>query len=250
MARALSHTTILFIAYAAVALLWLLMSRVLPYWRAPQRPYFEHPWRELAYALAAAVLVVAIGQLYVRGIRLPNTGGWRPLTESFNQLVIFSPVLLLPIVRKQPWSTVWLPRGWVPHRLGVGVALAAVAFLIYLTLERGAPDPSLAVTRLISPSSVPIAVQVFLEDVAIALLFVRLAAATSPRWAVVVTAALFAAGHIPTLVAQGVAPTEMAGLLRDVALGIILLGVAWRSGDILWFWPVHTVMDLTQFMSA
>lgn len=46
-------------------------------------------------------------------------------------------------------------------------------------------------------------VQVFLEDVTIAILFVRLASAIGRRWATVLVACLFAAGHIPAMVSQG-----------------------------------------------
>jgi hypothetical protein len=244
-----SHTTVLFVAYASVALLWLAFARVLPYWRQPERPTFAHPWREFAFAMGACVLVLLIGQLYMRGIRLPNRGGWRPLTESINQFAIFLPVVLLPILRRQPTNSVWLPGGNVLPRLGVGVLLAAIAFLIFLALEERAPPPGLATARLFSLNSVPIAVQVFLEDVTIALLFVRLAAALSLRWAVAATATLFALGHVPAMLADANAPAELGGLIRDVALGVMLLGVVWRSGDILWFWPVHSVMDLTQFMT-
>lgn len=37
------------------------------------------------------------------------------------------------------------------------------------------------------------------------------------------------------------------GLVRDAVLGVLVLGTLIRSGDILWFWPVHVVLDLTQF---
>ena len=46
-------------------------------------------------------------------------------------------------------------------------------------------------------------VQVFLEDLTIAILFVRLASAIGSRWATVIVAVLFAAGHIPAIVSQG-----------------------------------------------
>ena len=60
-------------------------------------------------------------------------------------------------------------------------------------------------------------------------------------------ALLFAAAHVPAMVAQGASVEELLGLARDVALGLLVLGSVLRSGDILWFWPIHVVMDLTQF---
>jgi hypothetical protein len=91
------------------------------------------------------------------------------------------------------------------------------------------------------------AFQVLFEDVAIAILLVRLAAAIGKPAAVMLAASLFAAGHIPSMLAQGASASELVALLRDVTLGLVVLGAVLRSGDILWFWPVHVTMDLTQF---
>lgn len=90
-------------------------------------------------------------------------------------------------------------------------------------------------------------VQVFLEDVTIAVLFVRLAAAIGNRRATGVVAALFAAGHIPTLLSQGASLTELTGLLRDTALGVAVILVLQRSRDVVWFWCLHFCLDMTQF---
>lgn len=49
------------------------------------------------------------------------------------------------------------------------------------------------------------------------------------------------------MMAGGASLSELAGLFRDVLLGIVVLGTVLRSRDIVWFWPVHVVMDLTQF---
>jgi len=244
-----SHSAVLFIAYSTVALLWIGVSRVAPYWRHPERPNFAHPWRELGFAFLAVVVVLLIGQLYVRGIRLPTSGLLRPLTESLNQTAIFLPVLLLPLFRRQRRSTLWVPAGDIPQRIAVGVGLALVAFGLVLILEEGVPGPAESFGRLLSWGSIPLAVQVLLEDLTIALIAVRLGAAISPKWAVVITAVLFAAGHIPAMVATGVAPREFGGLVRDAALGGFLVAVLYRSGDIMWFWPVHTVLDASQFLN-
>ena len=48
---------------------------------------------------------------------------------------------------------------------------------------------------------------------------------------------------------QGVAPSELVGLVRDFGLGVVVLGTAWRSADIAWLWPVHFALDMTQFLS-
>jgi hypothetical protein len=52
------------------------------------------------------------------------------------------------------------------------------------------------------------------------------------------------------MVAQGASAAELVGLARDVGLGLVVLGTAWRSADIAWLWPVHYAMDMTQFLSS
>ena len=86
------------------------------------------------------------------------------------------------------------------------------------------------------------------EDLTVALLLSRLVAGLGRPWvAVVVVAALFAAGHVPTMLERGAGTTELAWLLRDVGLGVLVLSAVVRGRDILWFVPVHFAMDMTQF---
>ena len=102
--------------------------------------------------------------------------------------------------------------------------------------------------RVFDPSKSHIAVQVFLEDVTIAILMVRLGAAMTNKWAVIAVAALFAGGHIPSIVSEGASSAELIGLLRDFAIGVVVIGSAVRGADILWLWPVHYALDMTQFL--
>ena len=54
--------------------------------------------------------------------------------------------------------------------------------------------------------------------------------------------------HIPSMLTRGDTVAELSGLLRNVALGVIVIGTVWRSGDIAWVWPVHYALDMTQFL--
>ena len=90
-------------------------------------------------------------------------------------------------------------------------------------------------------------VQVFLEDLTIAILFVRLSSAVGKPWATAVVACLFAAGHIPAMVSGGASWTEIAWLVRDAGLGAVAILVLQRSRDIVWFWCIHFSLDMTQF---
>lgn len=203
----------------------------------------------MGIVLLAVLGVILLGQLWARGIRLEAQGTWAPLVEAINQLIIFAPVVAVPIIRRQGWASAWIRPDWLIARLAIGISLALFALLLYSTLEQGAPPWPETIRRVYTPARFHLAVQVLLEDLAIAILFVRLAAAAGTRAAILGVAALFAVAHVPSMIASGEPAAEFVGLLRDVGLGILVLGTAWRSADIAWLWPVHYALDMTQFLS-
>ena len=242
------HYPALVLAYLVGLGGWLLAVRLLPeVW--PRRPAvrFERPWRELGLALLAVGGVVGLGQLWLRGVRLPEEGVLAPVMGALNQALVFSPVLLVPVLRRQSWETAWLPRGQVGTRLLVGAALATLAVGAYALVRQGADAPWLVVARIPRYEHLDEAVQVLGEDLSIAILFVRFAAAVGPRQAVVLVALLFAAGHVPAMLSTGASVGDLLALLRDVGLGVVALLVLMRSRDVLWFWCLHLALDLTQF---
>lgn len=242
------HYAPLVIAYLVALGGWLLASRVLPaIWPIEPAAKFERPWREFGIAVVAGIGVLAMGQLWSRGIRFPEQGALGPLLGSVNQVLIFAPILLVPVLRRQPWTSAWLPRARLGTRLLVGVLLAGFAVTAYSLLRDGADEPWLLLGRIWRYEHVDKMVQVLLEDLAIAIVFVRLAAAVGSRWATVVVACLFASGHIPAMMSQGATWFELAGLLRDAGLGVVVILVLQQSRDVVWFWCVHFCLDMTQF---
>lgn len=227
---------------------WLAAQRLFPtLWPAEPVPELARPWRELGIALLGAVAVLAVGQLWIRGIRLPEEGAAGPLLAALNQLFIFAPILLVPVLRRQPWTTAWLPLPRLPQRLLVGVGLASLAVTAYALLRAGADPPWAVAARIGRYDHLDEMVQVLLEDLTIAILFVRLAAAIGRRWATVGVAVLFAAGHVPALLSAGAAPAELARLVLDAGLGVAVILVLQRSRDVVWFWCVHFCLDMTQY---
>src|SRR5215468_6962424 len=134
----MSHTLALVIAYATICALWWAVSRLLPLWRQPERPVLAHPWIEIGFALAAVAAVLVLGQLWSHGIRLYAPGIWSTVAESVNQFLIFSPIVLLPLIRKQGWASAWIQRSRLWARLGIGLGFSVVALLVYSSLESGA----------------------------------------------------------------------------------------------------------------
>lgn len=242
------HYAPLVIAYLVGLTGWLGANRLWPdVW--PRRPIvqFENPWAEFGIALAGAVGVIAVGQLWSNNLLLPEKGALRPVLGSINQVLIFAPIMLAPVIRRQPWTTAWFPSRRIPTRILLGFVLASLAVTAYGLLRNGADAPWVMVSRIWRYQNIDEMVQVFLEDLAIAILFVRLAGAIGSHRATVVVACLFAAGHIPALLSEGATWIEFVELLRDAGLGVAVILVLQRSRDILWFWCVHFCLDMTQF---
>lgn len=242
------HYPPLVIAYAIALCGWLLANRLLPaVWPEKEPERFAHPWREFGLALLGVLGVLAVGQLWANGIRLPEAGTAGPVFAALNQFLIYLPILLVPVLRRQAWSTAWLPRERIGTRLLVGLLLACVAVTVYALLRQGAGAPWVLLGRIWSFEHVDELVQVFLEDVAIAILFVRLSGAIGPRWSAAIVACLFAAAHIPGMLSQGANWLELGALVRDAGLGVAVILVLRRACDVLWFWPIHFCLDMTQF---
>ena len=230
---------------------WLVFNRLIPdLWPACSAPHFEKPWKEVGWALLASLGIIAIGQLYQAGIRLPVSGAMGQILESVNQLAIFSPVFLLLYFRKQPLTTAWLPAKSVWLRIAVGLVLALLAIFLF-TLFRSDSNGWLTVLEQVYHyQNLSFLVQVFLEDVAIAVLFIRVRSAIGLRGAIILVAALFALGHIPAMISAGVSFSEFSSLILDTLLGVGVIFVIQKSADILWFWMIHFAMDMMQFYAV
>lgn len=248
---AVSHYSALLLSYSAVLLAALSISRAAPQlWPRQPAPAFAHPGRELAWALAATAGVLTIGALYAQGWLLPATARHRPALDAINQLLIYAPFPLLLLLRRHPPETAWLPRRDRLTRIGIGLGLALLALAVYSVARMSLAEWPHLLRHVYDPRHVSYLVQVLLEDISIAILFVRLQGVLGLRWTLLVVAVLFAAAHIPGLLAQKAGLAELSHLIGDVALGVLGLALLQRLQDVWWFWMVHFALDMTQFYQA
>ena len=250
----ISHYHALLIGYGVALIGWLLSARLFPsLWprrEVPSVPSFQKPWLEVVLAIVSAIGVLLVGQLYSRGWLIPALKSFEPLTEALNQMLIFSPIFLLLAVRHHPLSSAWLPMDKVWARLIIGLTLALLAILAFTVVRTGSDSWLTVVSRVYHPKNFGFLVQVLLEDITIAVLFVRFRAVFALRVVIILVGVLFAAGHIPALLAMGATFSELSSLVLDAGLGITILAVVQRSADIWWFWCVHFAMDMMQFYAV
>jgi hypothetical protein len=242
--------------YAIGLLGWWIVHRWNPgLWNPGPEYRFPHPWWDLLWAFIAALCTIAVGQLYSGGMLIPKGAFIAPVAaEAMNQAIIFSPFIVLMIVRRQPLTTAWLSVRHLPGRLAVGCILAIAALCVFVLLRRP-PDTIMTILgNVYHPKNVGYAVQILLEDIAIAVVFVRFRAAVGPRWFLLVlitVAFLFSASHYPAKLAEG---ASIVSATRDVIVdGLLVSAVIYvlqRSRDIVWFWFIHFAMDMMQFYSG
>lgn len=172
------------------------------------------------------------------------------ILEAVNQVLIFSPIFLLLALRRQTLSTAWLPTTRVWARVGVGLGLALVAILVFTHVKAGSAPWPVVVSRVYRLANLAFAVQVFLEDIAVAVLFVRFVSALGLRATIILVGVLFAAAHIPAMLQEGQPWNQFVQLGLDGALAAGSIWVVQRSADIWWFWMIHFSMDMMQFYAV
>ena len=241
-----AHYIALISSYSTISGLWFLFYKYAKNpWQHEPSQNFNKPWLEFIYAIAAIVAILVIGQLYMANMLIPNDDN--KYIDAVNQLLIFSPTILIVILRKQSFDTIWLPKKKVGFRIGFGLALSLVALVVYWLFRKETSGFLHLLSETYHLQNISHLVQVFLEDITIALLFVRLAACIGRRWTIGLVALLFAAGHLPSLLAEGAAVSEFISLLLDVGIGVVVLSVVSKSRDAWWFFPVHFVLDMSQY---
>jgi hypothetical protein len=235
---------------------WWIINRWKPgIWNAGPEYHFASPWWDTLWAFIAAIATIAIGQLYTGGVLLPKGSIISPtLTEVLNQTIIFSPFILLLIIRRQPITTAWLSHHHLPIRLVTGFILAIAAICLFVLVRQPAADLGSILGDVYQPKNIGYAAQILLEDIGIAVVFVRFRSAIGEKWFLIVVIAvafLFSASHYPAKLGGGesfIAATR--DVIIDGALVTAVIYVLQRSRDIVWFWFIHFAMDMMQFYTG
>jgi hypothetical protein len=242
--------------YTIALLGWWAANRWRPgIWNSDPEYHFASPWWETLWAFVAAIATIGIGQLYTHGLLLPKSSiGGPVLTEALNQAIIFSSFILLLIVRRQPFNTAWLSSRHLPERLVIGFALAIAAVCVFVLIRQPSDSLGGILGSVYHPKNAGYAAQILLEDIAIAVVFVRFRSAVGSKWflvVLIVVAFLFSASHYPAKFGEGLSfVTATRDVIIDGALASAIVYVLQRSKDILWFWCIHFAMDMMQFYAG
>lgn len=240
------HYIALIPAYGTAAVLWFLISLIFKtLWNDEVITEFKKPWLEFVFAIIAVLMILGIGQLYMRAMLIPNNGN--NYIDALNQFLIFSPTILLILIRNQSTETIWLPQSKILLRIAIGLFIALISLFIYWLIRKNAAGYVSIISNTYNPKNISHLVQVFMEDITIALVFVRLSAWIGRKWAIGIVALLFAAGHIPSLLSSGASTIDISSLFIDIFIAVVILSAVSKSKDIWWFFMVHFALDMSQY---
>jgi len=247
----ISHYTALISSYSFAAISWFLLHKNWnknPWDGAKVKNLFlSKPYVDFLLAIVAVISIIAIGQLYINGYLIPNKSN-NQLLDALNQFLIFSPTFILVLVRKQALESIWLRSDKLLLRISIGLIIAISSLFFYWIIRSDVPSFDQVLVRVYQPQNISKFVQVFMEDITIALIFVRLSNWIGNRWTIVIVASLFAASHIPSMISSGYAITELSSLIFDTFIGVLILSAVSKSRDIWWFFMLHFAMDMTQYL--
>ncbi len=243
-----SHYTSLLIAYLTAAIVWFIINHFLgkDLWGNTINYKPKKPYLEFIFAIMAITLILAIGQLYSNNLLIPNSNS-NELIDAINQLLIFSPTLGLVLLRKQSFESIWLYKNKIWQRILIGLAISTIALIAYWITGKNAASLTSLFSNIYHPKNISELVQVFMEDITIALIFVRLSKWIGLKWTIGLVALLFAAGHIPSMINDGYSFQEMSSLILDTLIGVVILTAVSKSKDVWWFFIVHFVLDMSQY---
>ena len=112
------HYISLISSYGIVVGLWFLLNHFVPsLWRYENKIQFKKAYLEFVFALIAVIAILGIGQLYINNLLIPSNGN--VFLDAINQFIIFSPTVILILIRKHSVETLWIPiskiaiHGWL-----------------------------------------------------------------------------------------------------------------------------------------
>ncbi|MBS1508581.1 MAG: hypothetical protein JSS79_18235 [Bacteroidetes bacterium] len=247
----MSYYLVLSISYlTAIPLGWMAMMKMYPSIASESATRAAPSYKRLFVMIACIVAVIAIGQLYVYGFLMPEiTAGSIRIGESINQVLIYSPFLIYALLEYCRGSEIWVPKQHWKQSLMMGTLLSFVAMIVFWFLTRHHSFLTI-VHNAYHVKNTHHAVQIFLEDLSIALLVSQLTLAVMPRHVIsgtLLVALAFAFAHLPGNLHAAPLMTLIIERLCDAALVFGVVQALRQTRDFLWLFPIHFAMDMMQF---
>ncbi|MEM7296657.1 MAG: CPBP family glutamic-type intramembrane protease [Bacteroidota bacterium] len=235
------------VSYLAICGLWFLLNKYRKSWQIVFIDTSKKPWVDLILGIVAAVAILAIGQLYSAGYLIPRIDNelLNRLTWPLNNILIFSPIFIVLILRKQNLKTVFISKRDLPIKLTFGLASSFIGIVLFTALRGEWNRIPEILNHAIQAETLSNFPAIFFENMAVAFLFVRLKWVVGIKWAISIPALLFALAHVPGSLAEGDPWSHiLTFFFLTGSLTTVILYTAYRSRDIIWLGVVHYFMDV------
>lgn len=234
-------------AYLSICGSWFLLNKRGKSWDIESIETSKKPWLDFGLGIAAAVAILAIGQLFSAGYLIPRSDSQalNYFIWPLNNVIIFSPIAIVLMLRSQSSRTVFISLRNIGPKLLFGLASSAIGIIIFLLLRGEIGRVGEIASHAIEAKTLSNFPAIFFENVAIAFLFVRLKWAAGIKWAIAIPSVLFALAHVPGSIAEGDPVGHIITFFfLTGGLTTVILYTAYRSRDILWLGVVHYLMDV------
>jgi len=246
----LLHFVAIYVAYAVPICLLLWVTRRAPAtWPAPPRIVLDRPWLDFSAAIGAAVLILLLNTAYNtdRLLPLPKNPLLNHLVFLADLAIIWSPLALVLLVRRQGLETCLLsPRGLL-RKLAWGVALSILGMAVFLVVLRRFGDLGLPLTLLWKFDPIQ-AVQSVIQFLGMGFLLVRLVGIAGRMTAVLVCGALYGLVKYPYY--MGFYGMSFLTATGPIAFGVLVafavVYIILDRGDVLVMAILHLFVDLIQ----
>jgi hypothetical protein len=233
----LLHFVAIYVAYAVPICLLLWVSRRVPAtWPAPPRIVLDRPWLDFSAAIGAAVLILLLNTAYNtdRLLPLPKNLLLNHLVFLADLAIIWSPLALVLILRRQGLETCLLSLRGLPRKLVWAVGMSILGMAVFLVVERRFSALGLAVTLLWRFDPIQ-AIQSILQFLGMGFLLVRLAGVAGRTTAALLCGALYGLVKYPYLRgAYGMSLFSTAGIIAfSIVVALALVYVVFDRGDVL-----------------
>lgn len=235
-------------AYAVACSTWFILYRYkFEWWPIEDIGKPDKKYVELIWTLMGAVGVIVIGRIYAAGYLIPKAPGSaiNNLIWPLNNMLIYGPIFLVVLLRKQPMSVLFLsPKGILKKLLfgAIATVLAVMTFLILRNELVRVPEIIATSVTLSALSNFP---AVFLEGVALAFIYIRLKWSFGTWTAILAPSLLFAAAHVPGSVAEGDSLFHIIVFFMTTSfISTFVLYTMDKSRDVIWLGVVHYFLDV------
>ena len=205
-------------------------------WQSLRPMTLREPRSEALVALGAALLLLGISVMTDRVLDdWKRRSPWRDCIYLGQLMIVYSPILLVMLWRKQGPMTCFLRLEKFPCKVILGVGLSTLAAFVFLAVrgEAGKFGPFLSTLAHGRPVAM---LQTLLEGFAIGFLLYRFGAWLGVGWSAVIVAVLFMAGHLPNYMAGTFhlwLEQALAMAIAHAGIAVLVLVSMWKSQDII-----------------